>query len=321
MRKEGGWILAMVFRRFQRVLTGIEITARVFKAVQVIKEGKGWKLLGYVSLPFPEDTIKLSYKTANINDPEEFLKIVKEGMETLAFKVSRVGLSIPSEVVNVSVQKFLELPSKSRDIEKMIAWWARKSLPFLVEKAKIAYCPLAPSQRTGKELLVAIGFLDVLREYELNLNELKISAEVVRPASINLFNFYSERIPAKGVVAFLGLLENYFALLVFEDSKLLFYHGVRRGFSDIHFFQDVEMTLHLYHTENPKNPIDVLYFVTQAGFRRQLEEGLKSFEDIRVFYVDPEQIIIPDPSLIKAGKKVDLGKYASAVGAAQSLMD
>ncbi|GEM_PF-1052061 len=311
----------MVMRRFQRVLTGMEITAKVFKAVQVIKEGKGWKLLGYVSLPFPEDTLRLSYKTANINDPEGFLKTVREGVETLAFKVSRVGLSIPSEVVKVSVQKFLELPTRKQDIERMIAWWAKKSLPFLVDEAKIAYCSINPSQRGGKELLVAIGFYDVLREYELNLKELKIAAEVVRPASINQLDFYCERIPTKGVVAFLGLLENYFTLFVFEESKLLFYHGVRRGFSDIHFFQDVEMTLHLYHTENPKKPIDVLYFATQAGFRRELEEGLKSFGDMRVFFIDPEEIITPHPSLLKGGKQVDLGKYAAAAGAAQSLLD
>lgn len=311
----------MLFRKFQRVLTGIEITAKVFKAVQVVRDGKGWRLLGYVSLPFPEDTLRLSYKTANINDPQEFLNTVKEGVETLAFKVARAGLSVPSEVVKVSVQRFMELPASRAETEKMIAWWARKSLPFSVDKAKIAYFPLGDASMGGKELLVAIGLEDVIREYELNLKDLKIAAEAVSPAAINQLNFYIERLPSKGVVAFLGVLENYFTLFVFEDSRLIFYHGVRRGFSDVHFFQDVEMTIHLYHTENPKKEIDILYFASQTGFREELEKGLKSFEELRVSFLDPLNIVRPDPSLTKQGREIDLGKYASAIGAAQSLLD
>ena len=226
-----------MLRRFQRILTGMEITSEGVKLVRVMREKRGWKLLGCISVPFPDDTLKLSYKNQNVNDPQAFTRVIREVVRKAEIRGGRVGLSIPSEVVKVSIQQYAELPRSVEEIERMIAWWSRKSLPFPVEGSQISYHPLNQHGRGEKRLLVAIGFKEVIREYEMDLREVRIYPEVIRPSCLNQFNFYQERIPPSGVVGFLGLLENFFTLFVFNGADLVFYHGVRRGFRTSIFFR------------------------------------------------------------------------------------
>lgn len=307
--------------RFQRILSGMEITAESVKLVRVVREKKGWKLLGCISVPLPEETLKLSYKNQNVNDPQSFNRAIREVIRSAEIKGGRVGLSIPSEVVKVGIQHYAELPSSREETERLIAWWSRKSLPFPVEGARISYHFLRKSPRGEKYLLVAIAYKEVIREYEMDLREVKIHPEVIRPSCLNQFNFYQERIPPYGIVGFLGLLENFFTLFVFDDGNLIFYHGVRRGFSDIHFFQDVEMTMELFHSENPDKELEKLFFVTQAGFGSDLKKGLESLGDMEVVELDAADLINAS-EIEESGKGgLDLARYASAIGAAQSLVE
>ncbi|HDG97440.1 MAG: hypothetical protein DRG71_01815 [Deltaproteobacteria bacterium] len=310
-----------MLRKLQRILTGMEITSEGVKLVRVLREKRGWKLLGCISVPFPDDTLKLSYKNQNVNDPQAFTRVIREVVRRAEIKGGRIGLSIPSEVVKVSIQHYAELPGSVEETERMVAWWSRKSLPFPVEGSQISYHMLSQSARGEKRMLVAIGFKEVIREYEMDLREVKIYPEVIRPSCLNQFNFYQERIPPSGIVGFLGLLENFFTLFVFDAGDLIFYHGVRRGFSDIHFFQDVEMTMELFQNENPDMGLERLFFSTQAGFGADLKKGLESLGEMEVLELDAKEII--DASELENGSdgRLDLDRYASAIGAAQSLVE
>ncbi|HDM09040.1 MAG TPA: hypothetical protein ENF92_00810 [Desulfobacteraceae bacterium] len=316
-----GNIILKVLSRFQRILTGMEITAKSVKLVRVLREKRGWKLLSCISVPFPEETLKLSYKNQNVNDPQAFTRVIREVVRRAQIKGDRIGLSIPSEVVKVGIQDYAELPRSREDTERMIAWWSRKSLPFPVEGSRISYHLLGESSRGEKRLLVAIGYREVIREYEMDLREVKIHPEVIRPSCLNQFNFYQEKIPSSGVIGFLGLLENFFSLFVFDEGNLVFYHGVRRGFSDIHFFQDVEMTMELFHNENSDKGLEKLFFVTQAGFGRDLKKGLESLGDMEVVELDTADLINANEIQRIGEGGLNLARYGSAIGAAQSLVE
>ncbi len=310
-----------MLRRLQRVLTGMEITCEGVKLVRILREKRGWKLMGCLSVPFPEETLKLSYKNQNVNDPQAFTRVIREVVRRAEIKGGRLGLAIPSEVVKVSIQHYPELPGSGDEIERMVGWWSRKSLPFPVEGSRISYHVLSPTTRGERRLLVAIGFKEVIREYEMDLREVRIYPEVIRPSCLNQFNFYQERIPPSGVTGFLGLLENFFTLFVFDAGDLIFYHGVRRGFSDIHFFQDVEMTLDLFQSENPNMEIEKLFFATQSGYGPELKKGLESLGEMEVLELDARDIINASEIESSANGTLDLDRYASAIGAAQSLLE
>ncbi len=296
----------------------MDIGSSSVKIVQVQKDKKGWRLLAARTFPFPKDTLKLSLKTQNINDPQAFLETIGQALSGFERKVHRAGLSIPNEIIKIAIKRYASLPKSREEAEKMIAWMAKKSLPFPAERTKISHYTLTNGVGTGRKLLVAIGSYDVIREYELNLRELRIEPEVIRPAGINQFNFYSNRIPRTGTVAFLGLFRGFFNLFVCVHGSILFYHGVKRGFSDIHFFQDVDMTLNLFQNENPGYKIEKLYFASQVGFGKTLEQGLRTMGEMSIARMHEEEVIMVDDTLAGLGEG-RLSSYAAAIGAAQGL--
>jgi Tfp pilus assembly PilM family ATPase len=309
----------MFFPRFQKTLTGIEITESSVKAAQIVKDKRGWRVTGLAAAPLPEDTLKLSFKTENVNDPEAFAGTIKQELGMLGGSACRVGLSLPNEVVKVSLQSYSDLPRGREQTEKMIAWWVRGTLPFPVEKARVSYTPLHRNPGGDKRVLASIVHRDVVREYELNMRGLKLEPQVIRPSGINHYNFYHERIPRSGLMAFLGLFERTTTLFVFDEGELVFYHGLKKGYSDMHFFQDVEMMIALYKNENPGKGIDKLFYASQVGFHTELEEGLRSLTASAVSRLPEREMITVDPSLTGKRDEIALHSFAAAIGAAQSL--
>lgn len=307
-----------MYRRFQRPLTGVDIGRSSIKIVQVYRDKKWWRLAAARTVPFPKETLRLSLKTQNINDPPAFLETVGQAVKGFEKKVHRVGLSLPNEITKVAIKRYASLPRSREDAEKMIAWMAKKSLPFPTDNTRISSFQLSDGVGAGGKLLLAIGSHDVIREYELNLRELKIEPEVIRPAGINQLNFYSERIPRTGTMAFLGLFRDFFNLFVCVHGSIFFYHGVKRGFSDIHFFQDVDMTLNLFRNENPGYKIEKLYFSSQVGFGKTLEQGLRTMGEMPIERMREEEIILVDDDVADLDGG-GLSSYAAAIGAAQSL--
>ena len=200
-------------------MTGIEITESSVKAAQIVRDKRGWRVIGLAGAPLPEETLKLSFKAENVNDPEAFAETIKKGLGMLGGSAFRVGLSLPNEVVKVSVQSYSDLPRGREQTEKMIAWWVKGTLPFPVDKAKVSYTLLHRGSGGESRVLASIVHRDVVREYELNMRELKLEPQVIRPSGINHYNFYHERIPRSGLMAFMGLFERYTTLFVFDEGE------------------------------------------------------------------------------------------------------
>ena len=117
--------------------------------------------------------------------------------------------------MKILIQKFEELPNSRAETRKMIEWWARKSLRFPVEHAKISYNVIGKDPSGATSLLITVAIRDVIKEYELYLKELKIDAEIISPAGICQFNFYREKLSPTGTIAYLGLFENFFSFFIF----------------------------------------------------------------------------------------------------------
>ena len=156
---------------FQKIFTGIEISETSINVAQIEKEGTGWRLIHSKTVPFPEDTLKLSYRNNNIADSNQFCETMREALQGGIGKVSSVGLSLPNDIVKISIKKYEELPDKKSEIEKMIAWSTEKSLHFPDKSTKIAYEMIEQNDVNEKWMLIAIGIRDVIKEYELNLKE------------------------------------------------------------------------------------------------------------------------------------------------------
>ncbi|MBL0714198.1 MAG: hypothetical protein JJV98_10900, partial [Desulfosarcina sp.] len=167
---------------------------------------------------------------------------------------------------------------------------------------------------------VTIGMKSVIQQFETLLADQSVDTRVVRPAGINLYNFFSPLMPQEGTYAFLGLFDNYFNFLVFENVRLMFFHGVKRGFSDLQFFQDVDMTIQHYLDTNPGKRIERLCIGSQVGYHDELLEVLGNLIEIKVTVLKEHKLIDSPFDQHQPLERLRLSSFASAIGAAQSLL-
>ena len=306
---------------FRKPLTGLDIDGISLKMVQVIKEKKVWRLVRYKELPLPPETLELSHKDENIMDPRLFLDTVNQALQYMSGRVNSVGLSLPNESVKVTTHQFKGLHESETKIRQLIAWKEKTTLPFPVEKAKISCFPFSPKSMEERLYLIGIGSEDIIRDYEMNLRHLKINPKVIRPAVINHLNFYVRSIKSLGIIAFLGLFEQYFTFFVFEDLQLIFYRGKRKSSSYFHFLQEIDMTVELFQREFPDKKIERLYVGSQTEMSQDMEKDIRGNSDLDFILLDENKIISMDQGELGSEEGIHIRPYISAIGAAKSLAD
>ncbi len=302
-----------------RRFTGMEIAPGAIRVALVERSGRTMRLVKSASIPLPEGTIKPSFKSPNVVAPELFAEAVQRLMTEFDDAPRSISLSLPSEIVRMLLRGYPRLPDSKAEIEKLISWSLEKSFHFPIENTKISYQVIGSDASGATHLLVTLAMRDVIRQYEDLLARLNIDTRIVRPAGINLYNFFAPSLPPQENHAFLGLFDNYFCFLVFESARLTFFHGVKRGFSDLQFFQDVDLTMQHYLESNPGKRIARLCVGSQVGYHAELKEVLSNLIDIRLDILDEGELIGSDFDLTQPLERLKLSSFASAIGAAQSL--
>lgn len=304
---------------FRKIFTGIEISESLVNVAQIKRERDTWRLLRYNSVPFPENTLKVSYKEKNIIDSDKFTETIKTSFESINGRISYVGLSLPNKVAKISILKFEDLPKADEDIQRMISWQIKKTLRYPEDNEKVSYHKLEKDQDGNQKLFVAIGNQDVLKQYELLFKKIKIKAKTIRPAGINHFNFFINALPHQGTVTYVGIYSNYFVFFVFEDDLLKFCRGVKKGFLDKDFFAEVDRTFQHYLNLNPDKEIEKIYIGSAVASYHELRENFANLTGSPVSVMDESQMIISDFDFDKPEEKERFSSFVSAIGAAQSL--
>ena len=302
-----------------RYRAGFEISPKTLKMVVVERGKANWHLVHWGSAPLPEDTLKPAFKSPNVVDTEVFNQTIRALLAGCPHKVATAGLSLPSEIVRILMRGYPKLPNSRGETEKLITWSLEKSFHFPIENTCVSYQPAGRDASGNEMLLVTIGMKNVIQQFEALMSNCAVDTRVVRPASVNLYNFFAPLIPRDGTYAFLGLFDSYFNFMVFEDTHLMFFHGVKRGFSDLQFFQDVDMTIQHYLDTNPGKRIQRLCIGSQVGYHDELLEVLGNLIDIQVTVLKEHQLIDSPFDPTNPLERLKLSSYASAIGAAQGL--
>ena len=305
-------------RGFKKVYTGIDIGRTMITSAQVGWGGDGWYLISLGKKDLPEEVIRFSYKNDNILQKDALADALGELLHMDENPGLTVGVALPNEIVKVAIQSFAELPQSGADIERMVAWTIEKNLHFQAQSTKVSYDRIG--WKNGVErMLVCAGTFSVIREYELLMKAINIRPRIINPQGIAQFNFYSNQLPDKGVVAYLGLFEGFFTLFVFIEGNLAFYQGIRKGFSDTHYLDDIDMCFEFYLNENPDNEIQRLFIGGCLENKKDMQGAFSALGNMDVRVMN-ELASIRRGSAIGSGKMDDLAVYASAIGAAQSLL-
>jgi type IV pilus assembly protein PilM len=164
----------------------VEITARRVSGATLEWRGAQAAVAAHASEPLPDGALVPSLTGANLHDRPAVVAALKLVLERVG-KPRRVGLIVPDVIGRVSLVKFEQVPSKLQDLEQLVRWQVRKTAPFPIEEAQVAYVPglLADD---GQEFLVTLARRDVVQEYETLCAEAGTHAGIVDLSTINVIN-------------------------------------------------------------------------------------------------------------------------------------
>lgn len=178
----------------------LEISARRLHAVAIAAQRDTRSLAGQVTEPLPEGLVTPSLNGTNVHDVAALGGAIRAAVERLSPRPSRAALILPDVVAKVSLLRFDKIPAKPQDLEQLVRWQIRKSVPFRIEDAQVSWVEGIALDGGGRELLVLAARRDIVESYERACAEADVHAGLVDIASTNLVNAVLATDPAAAAV-------------------------------------------------------------------------------------------------------------------------
>jgi len=178
----------------------------------------------HASEAIPDAALGPSLTAANIHDRPAVLGALTRVLEQ-AGRPKRIGLILADVVAKVSLVKFEKVPARAQDLDQLVRWQVRKTAPFPIEEAQIAYVPgLAASD--GYEFVVSLARRSVVEEYEKLCAEAGAHAGIVDLATFNVINavLASSGAPQSDWLL-VNVAADYASIAILRGASLIFFRN------------------------------------------------------------------------------------------------
>lgn len=256
--------------RPQRPLWACEFTSRHLIVAGVNSSRKKITAKGISTLS--EHAIAGSLLEKNIIDHGRVSEFLKELMGESGFKGPEIGVVIPDDSARISFVTTETLPGTEEERTAFIRWKLKKTVPFEIDTAQIAYNIMGTrltGEEKGTDLLVTLSPRSVVEEYEFLMDELGYEAGFVIPSSLAALNLFA--IPS-GDVLFLKIAPECIATTIFRNGQAEFYRKV----AETPLFDAIYPTLMYY--QDKLNGTG-LTGVTVCGYDMDLGSELLELQD------------------------------------------
>src|SRR5262245_8106105 len=108
----------------------IEVAADRLTAAVVSYRGGQPTVAAHATELLPAGVIVPSLTTNNITDRTAAIAAMQRLIDRLPAKPKRVALVLPDTAAKVSLVRFGQVPARRDDLEQLVRWQVRKSLPF-----------------------------------------------------------------------------------------------------------------------------------------------------------------------------------------------
>lgn len=299
--------------------TGIEISQGNIKSALLLKKKEGIFIRTLSLVNIPEETLKPSFKMENIIDEKAFHSCLKKCRKEIEFK--KAGVALPDASIKVLIKEFNDLPKGAREINELILWTVSSSLHLDVDQIRVSWKSMGRNLENKHVFLIALGMDDVLAQYEKAFKRAGITAEVLAPAGLNQFDFYSAILPQKGRIAYLGLFNDFLNIFVFDGGIPIFYKLIKKGFLNKKHssaIEDIDLLIQYFFTENPDFEIERFYIASHMKSVVQVQLILQDMGQAEFTLMDEEQFIDFETSSTANAGPMPLPFYSGAFGAAMS---
>lgn len=164
----------------------VEIAANRVSAATLDRHGGQATVSAHAIEPLPDGALVPSLTTINTQNRTAVATALARVLERVG-RPRRIGLLIPDQVARVSLVRFEKVPARTQDLEQLIRWQVKKSAPFPIEEAQIAFVPgvTAPD---GRDFVVSLARKSIVEEYEALCAEGGAHAGIVDLATFNVVN-------------------------------------------------------------------------------------------------------------------------------------
>ena len=180
----------------------------------------------------PEGAVVASLNDSNVREPETVAAAVRRATGTLGLRPRHVALVIPDLAAAVSLVTLARIPSRTDELERLIRWHVRRSVPFSPDEARVGYSAGQRAAGGGQTYVTVVSRRDVVREYESVCEEVGPRVGLVDVASFGVVNLALERHSTiEGDWLVVHLRPEYVSLTILRGEDLLFFRT--RGGRDL----------------------------------------------------------------------------------------
>ena len=170
----------------------VELTAHQVSAASLEIRAGAPVVAAHAVEPLPEGALVPSLTTANIHNRQAVLNALVRVLERTG-NPRRIGLIVPDLVAKVSLVRFEQVPPRAADLDQLVRWQVRKTAPFPIEEAQVAYVPglkaaAGDAGSAGQEFIVSLARRAIVEEYEALCAEAGAHAGIVDLATFNVIN-------------------------------------------------------------------------------------------------------------------------------------
>jgi type IV pilus assembly protein PilM len=252
-----------------------------FTAKQVIVAGvdrKRLKIHGRAAVDLPAGAVAGSLTGSNVRDRDAVRLALKDALDRAGFRGFEIGVVIPDDAARITFLTAENLPVDLEERRTFIRWRLKKTLPFEVDTAQVAFREIRPS-----EFLIALSPRHVIEEYENLLTDIGVHAGFVTPSTLAALHLFAA--PGEDTL-FLKIAPDCITTSIFQNRKIQFYRRV----SDASLYDAVYPTI-LYHQDKlAGNAIAQLTVCTsETAGRASLAELQEKF-NFRIHRLEPTEV-------------------------------
>ena len=166
----------------------VEISARRVTVAVIAQHGGTRVLSGYGGEALPPGAVEPALNAPNIHDAGALASVIGSALDKLPARPKRIALVLPDSVGKLSLLRFEKIPEKEQDLDQLIRWQVRKSAPFKIEDAQVAWVPGIALPAGGREYVVTVARRDIIESYERACEAAGVYPGIVDLASVNLIN-------------------------------------------------------------------------------------------------------------------------------------
>ena len=226
----------------------------------------------------PEGSVVGSLNDPNIRNLEAARSGLEDALRQAGFRGSEIAVVVPDEAARIA---FLTAENLSKDPEErraFIRWKLKKTVPFDVDSAQVAFRLLGShhvnggssgKMDAGADMLVTLSPRSIVEEYESLFESLELHAGSVLPSTLAALNLFR---PPVGDSLFVKIAPDCITTSIFQQRRAQFYRRV----TDVSLYNAVYPTVLYYQDKLGGSALEQLFV---CGYDSDSRSSIADLED------------------------------------------